>query len=469
MLMGIQLKAHPTDHQKLVLSQWMGCARFIWNAKCEEDRYLTKFAQKYMPLKTYAPIDQAYSQYKDPELSPWIKDCPSQILRNSAVNWFNTYQKFLDKECGKPKRKKKSDKGSIHLTKEIFKFEVCSDGVTRLFIGSKTNNIGYLSFKSHRDFKIPKSIYIRKKSGHYWVSFCYQDDLDDSTLRTQKETLDYLRGASREFLEAHTIGIDRGIVRPVQAGNEVFDLTLAQKRNKKKKEAYLKRYQRRLSRQKKGSKRRFKMKHKISRTHEKIANIRKDFCHKTSRSIVDNPQTKIIVLEDLRTKNMTAKPKAKKNAQGKWENNGAKAKAGLNRSILDQGWHQLETFIKYKSHRAGKVWFKIPAYQTSQECVVCDHTHPDNRKTQSKFLCVSCGHSDNADHNSVEVIKKRTIRLILDPGTGLSDRGVLLEGTGRGAMVKSRQAKASRAGSNEASKKKRTAAEMPLSIGSSVL
>lgn len=469
MLMGIRLKAQPSDHQKLILSQWMGCARFIWNAKCEENKYLTKFAQKYMPLQTYAPIDQTYSQYKNPELSPWLKHCPSQILRNSAVNWFNTYQKFLDKECGKPKRKKKSGKGSIHITKEIFKFEVCSDGITRLFIGSKTNNIGYLSFKSHRDFETPKSIYITKKSGHYWVSFCYQDDFDESNLRTQSQTLDYLRGASREFLEAHTVGIDRGVIRPVQAGNEVFDLTLPQKRKKKKKEAYLKRCQRRLSRQKKGSKRRCKTKHKISRAHEKIANIRKDFCHKTSRKIVDNPQTKVIVLEDLRTKNMTATPKAKKMADGKWEKNGSKAKAGLNRSILDQGWHQLETFIKYKSYRAGKVWFKISAYQTSQECAVCGHTHPDNRKTQSKFLCGSCGHSANADFNSAEVIKKRTIRLILDPGTGLSDRGVLLEGTGRGAMVKSRQAKASRACGNEASKKKRTAAEMPLSIGSSVL
>ena len=81
------------------------------------------------------------------------------------------------------------------------------------------------------------------------VYFCYQDNLDVLNLRTQNQTLDYLRGASREFLEAHTVGIDQGVVRPVQAENEVFDLTLPQKR--KKKEAYLKRCQRRLSRQKK--------------------------------------------------------------------------------------------------------------------------------------------------------------------------------------------------------------------------
>jgi putative transposase len=459
MLMGIRLQAHPTSQQKLTLSQWMGCARFIWNAKCDEDRYLGSFARKYLPIGTYAPIDQKFSQYKDDELSPWLSDCPSQILRNSAVNWYQTYQKFLKGECGRPKRKKKSDGGSIHLTKEVFRFEKCEDGVTRLFIGTKTNNIGYLSIKNHGPYQIPKSIYIKKHHGDYWVSFCYEDGLDDSNLLTGEENLKHLQAASRNFLENNTVGIDRGVVRPVQAGTEVFDLTPEQKKSKLGRERYLKRYQRRLSKQKKGSKRRYQTKKKISRCHQKIANIRKDFCHKTSRKIVDNPQNKIIVLEDLRTKNMTTKPKAKQTDTGKWEKNGANAKAGLNKSILDKGWHQLESFIKYKSYRAGKAWFKVPAYQTSQECAACSHTHPNNRKSQDRFQCESCGYTDNADHNAAEVIKKRAIDLILDPGTGLSKRGVLLADTGRGATSKTRRAKASRARGSEASKKKRKAAK----------
>lgn len=457
MLMGIRLQAHPNDYQKLVLSQWMGCARFVWNAKCEEDRYLGSFARKYMPVGTYAPIDQKFSQYKDDKLSPWLSECPSQILRNSAVNWYQTYQKFLKGECGKPNRKKKSDGGSVHLTKEVFRFEKCEDGVTRLLIGTKTNNIGYLSIRNHSPYQIPKSIYIKKQHGDYWVSFCYEDDLDESNLLTQEDNLKYLQGVSRAFLEDHTVGIDRGVIRPIQAGAEVFDLAPEQKKNKARRERYLKRYQRRLAKQKKGSNRRYKTKKKIASCHQKIANIRKDFCHKASRKIVDNPQTKIIVLEDLRTKSMTAKPKAKQTNNGKWEKNGANAKAVLNRSILDKGWHQLESFIKYKSYRAGKAWFKVPAYQTSQECAACSHTHPDNRRSQDKFHCEGCGHIDNADHNAAEVIKKRAINLILDPGSGLSKRGVLLLDTGRGAIPKTRRANATRARGSETSKKKRNA------------
>ena len=458
MLMGIQLQAHPSKQQKLTLSQWMGCARFIWNAKCDEDRYLRIFAKKFLPVGSYE-ADQTTAQFKDNEQSPWLSDCPSQILRNSAANWYKTHRKFLKGDCGRPNPKRKSDGGSIHLTRELFRFEKCEDGVTRLFIGAKKNNIGYLAIRLHRPFGQPKSIYIKKLHGQYFVSFCYEDDLDESALPSQKDHLAYLRGAKPEYLVRHTVGIDRGVVRPIQAGEQVFDLSAQEKRKKLRREKYVRRYQRKLSRQKKGSRHRYRTKEQLSIRHSRIANVRKDFCHKASRAIVDNDTNKILIFEDLRTKNMTARPKAKKSETGKWERNGARSKAGLNKAILDKGWHQLEAFIKYKSHRAGKAWFKVPAHHTSQECAVCSHTHPDNRRSQSRFHCESCGHTDNADRNAAEVIKKRAIKLILDPGSGLSKRGVLLTDTGRGATVKSRGAKASRARGDETSKKRKRAAK----------
>jgi hypothetical protein len=58
----------------------------------------------------------------------------------------------------------------------------------------------------------------------------------------------------------------------------------------------------------------------------------------------------------------------------------------------------------------------------------CGHTHPDNRKRQALFSCSDCGHTENADRNAAEVIKKRAIKLILNSGTELSQRGVLCDG-----------------------------------------
>ena len=174
------------------------------------------------------------------------------------------------------------------------------------------------------------------------------------------------------------------------------------------------------------------------------------FCHKTSHSIVINPKNKVIVIEDLSTKHLS------KSAKGSIENPGkhVKAKSGLNRSILDKGWHKLESYLAYKSQKLGKAFFKVSARYTSQACANCGHTHPDNRQTQCQFVCQSCGHTDNADRNAAINIKQNAIRLIQDSGTELSKRGVLLD-SGRGAKCKSVAATAKIAAGSEASKKKR--------------
>ena len=453
-IQGIRFKAHPTDIQRMVLSQWMGCSQCIWNAKCSEERYYSTFARKYCPIGSYAPIDAAYSQFKDKELTPWLFDCPSQILRNSASNWHSTYQDFLSGECGKPRHKPKSDRGSIYLTREVFKFEVCADGVTRLFIGTKNNNIGYLSFKKHGNFKIPNSIYIKKENNEYFVSFCYKTNVGEPDPATDKENLKHLKKSTEAFLNAYVVGIDRGVSIPVQAGDNGYDFTNEQKTQKDKSGLYVKRLQKKLARQKKGSKRYENTRRRLRNRHCKIANIRKDFCHKTSHALV-NSKAKIFIFENLRTKQMTQKAKPKKDENGKYIRNNARAKSGLNRAILDKGWHILETFTKYKAARAGKAVFKLPAPFTSQECANCGHTHPDNRKEQKTFICLGCGHADNADRNASLVIKKRAIKLILHTGTVLSARGVLTSSDkGRGAKSKSGP-KAPVSG-YEASKKNRT-------------
>lgn len=459
LLTGIKLRANPTSNQKLVLSQWMGCARSIWNAKVDEERYYRTFARKYYPIGTYAPLDQKTSQFKSKELSPWLYQCPSQILRNSAVNWYQTYQKFMKGACGRPKRKPKTDKGSIYLTREVFHFDRCEDGNLRLFIGTKTNNIGYLSFKAHRKFEIPNSLYVRKERGQYTVSFCYENGKNEVELSSNAEHLAFLQGSTKEYLEESVIGVDRGVAIPAHAGSMTFDFCDNQKKKMTKVDRYIKRLQRKLARQTKGSNSRNKTKHRIATHHAKKANIRNDFAHKTSRSLVDS-QAKVIVFEALSTSRMTRKPKAKQNEQGRYVSNKAKQKAGLNKSILNVGWHIIETYTKYKAYQAGKAVFKIPAPYTSQECAQCDHTHPDNRKSQELFVCGNCGNTDNADNNASLVIKKRAINLILDTGTVLSDDGVLRtqSDSGRGGNRKTSRAKSSTSGVQRSVKKEKLAA-----------
>jgi putative transposase len=145
----------------------------------------------------------------------------------------------------------------------------------------------------------------------------------------------------------------------------------------------------------------------------------------------------VFIFENLKIQNMTKRAKPKKDVNGKYIKNGAAAKSGLNKAILEKGWYKVKMYTLYKANREGKYCFSIGAHYTSQECATCGHTHPDNRKTQSDFLCIGCGYSEDADRNASDIIKKRAIQLILYSGTELS-KGLLGKSldTGRGANVR---------------------------------
>ncbi len=447
MLMGIKLRAHPTDEQKIILSQWIGCARVVWNAKCEEWKYESTYVRKYMAIGNYAEINATYSQYKDSDLTPYLSKVPSQILRNSATNWYDTMQKWLKGLCGPAQRKKKGSEESVYLTSELYKFVLNADGILSLFIGTKKFPVGELKFNAHKDFNIPKSIRIKKKANHWYVSFCYDDSLSENELLTDQEALKIFKTMPEADLVNSVIGVDRGIAVACQTDTKSFDLTLSAKAKRKKRERYLKAQQKRLSRQKKGSNRRNKTKTKIARAHVKTFNVRDNFCHQTSNSLTKEPG-KVIVMEDLKTSNMTKRAKPKQNAEtGKWEKNNAAQKSGLNRSILAVGWHKLETYTRYKARRRGSLLVKISPQFSSQECADCSHIHPDNRISQAEFVCQACGHRDNADHNAALVLKKRAIKLLQHSGTELSAKGVLsLVDTGRGVHSKTSKPKARKQG-----------------------
>jgi len=154
------------------------------------------------------------------------------------------------------------------------------------------------------------------------------------------------------------------------------------------------------------SKRRKKTKRQLSRAHRKIRNQRKDFLHKESRKLINRFQ--VIAMEDLKVENMVRKPKIKQDAETEqYLPNGASAKAGLNKSILDAGWATFRRMLENKAKNAGRIIKPVPAMYTSQTCSQCGHVSPDNRKSQAEFECVKCGYTENADTNAAITILQK--------------------------------------------------------------
>lgn len=168
------------------------------------------------------------------------------------------------------------------------------------------------------------------------------------------------------------------------------------------------------------SKNSIKKQKRLRRCWNKVTNMKQDYRHKLSDYLSKNHT--MIIMEDLDVVQMTMskrrysllhdkkyqeklKEKKKVNKQFRYIYD----KRKLNRGILSMGWGILGNMLSYKAKRNNGNVIKInPAY-TSQMCSTCGHVSPENRKTQSQFLCTCCGYKANADKNAAINIKTKSI------------------------------------------------------------
>ncbi|WP_322111776.1 RNA-guided endonuclease InsQ/TnpB family protein [Acidihalobacter yilgarnensis] len=134
-----------------------------------------------------------------------------------------------------------------------------------------------------------------------------------------------------------------------------------------------------------------KAKARVQRIHSRIGNARRDFLHKATTTISQNHA--MVCIEDLQVRNMS------RSATGTTEKPGrnVRAKSGLHKSILDQGWFEFRRQLDYKLAWNGGWLVAVPPQYTSRTCPCCGHISADNRQTQAQFLCVECGFEENAD------------------------------------------------------------------------
>lgn len=413
---GFRFRCYPTEDQAPILRQWIGCQRFIYNAKVGEDRYFRRFAKSALALTgTPIPIDQTYAQFKT-DLTPFLADVPAVILRNGAVRWKQAYQRFFKGLGGRPTIKTRHGRQSVWLTRELFAFEPieAAPGHYRLLIGNRKFPVGELAFTAHRAFEPPASLHISLDAGRWHVSFSNETATETPSATAIAERLQRL---TIEQLQAATVGLDRGVATPVMTSDgQRLVASPVQQQRLAQKERRRKRWQRKLARRCKGGKNRAKARAQVARTYRYASDVRRDLAHKATRVLVDDPRYQVYALEALRVPAMTrrATPKPDPERPGHYLPNNAKAKSGLNRSILASGWGQFKTILHYKATRAGKLVVEVPPAYSSQECARCGHIHPDNRPSQARFVCQACGHHAHADHNAAQVIAARGARLVAD-------------------------------------------------------
>jgi putative transposase len=353
---GFKFRFYPTKEQETLLRQTLGCARFVWNYFL--DLRQKSWKQENKSLSYYDTAKLLTQLKKEPEYI-WLNDVSIIPLRYSIYDLDGTYKKFFKGNCGYPNFKKKSGKNSIGLDTSAFRIK---DG--KFFIAKSKQP---LNIRFH--IQLPQNQEIRfltislEPSGKWYVSF----NLEDPSIQPLPES-------------QNQIGIDLGITTfaTTSNGDKIKSPDL------KKEYQKLKRLQRRMSKKQKGSKNRNKARLKVARQYEKITNIRKNFHHQVSRKLVNENQ--VIVLEDLKVKNMVKNRK-------------------LSRAISEQGWYQFRSFLEYKCNWYGRELVAISQwYPSSKTCSSCGSIQPKMPLSVREWTCPDCGTKHDRDINAAKNI-----------------------------------------------------------------
>ena len=393
-LQAYKFELMPNGEQTRSMRRFVGACRFVYNRALawqkEQYELNPKIKFSYLVLQNQLP------NLKKDEQTSWLKEIPSQALQCALRDLESAYKNFFAKRASFPRFKKKGVRDSYRYP-QGFKVEECNN---RLFLPK----LGWVRYRKHRNIEgIPKNLTISQQGGKWYAS-----------IQTEREVETPLHPSTT------AAGIDVGVAKfATLSTGEIFE----PKNSFRNKAQRLARYQRAMSRKTKFSKNWQKAKRKINKLHTTIANIRRDYLHKTSTAISKNHA--MIVIEDLQIRNMSKSSKGTSEKHGK----NVKAKSGLNKSILDQGWFEFRRQLEYKQTWRGGYVIAIPPQYTSQKCSCCGHVSRDNRMTQAKFECVVCGHSENADINAARNILAAGHAVLACGETVQSDRSVKQEPT----------------------------------------
>lgn len=371
-LKAYKFRLKATPEQAGQFSQIAGACRVVWNV-CLRQR-VDAYANFRKSLRSSTQIPEVTLLRKEYD---WLEAAPSQVLQQKVRDLDVAYKNFFEHRADFPEPKKKGKSADSFRFPQGFRIDN-----RRVFLPK----IGWIGFFKSRDIAgTPRNVTVSRKGKHWFVSICCE--VEQAAPRRQGKA----------------VGIDMGIAKLcAMSDGEVVENPKAFKRYRSK----LAKLQRLLAKKKKFSANFRKIKAKINALHTRIADARNDNIHKTTTNIAKNHG--LVVIEDLRVKNMSKSAKGNKEKPGK----NVRQKSGLNRSILDAGWGEFRRQLEYKLAWAGGFLIAVDPKNTSRRCPVCGHTAKENRLTQADFICAKCGYADDADVNAaVNILRAGHARL----------------------------------------------------------
>lgn len=390
------LRIAPTHAEKLRV--WSCGCRYLWNRtlrlkKGLYERYKVSIGF-YGPTGTNKRLTTLRNRYE------WLFEVPNcvqqKILMNLDVAFKNFFRRIKQGQTpGYPRFKNRSILPGLYFPKQ--RFSIVIDDQDRHYL--KLTKMPQLiridvdrPYLNHPDDSIQSCSIVYER--RYWYICLLVETQDPVIVKRNLPSVGINRGVK------HTVSLSNG------EGYQIDNDRLKYYENRK---AHL---QKQLSGKigsKKGQKksgRWIDLKNRINTIDTKMADIRCNFNHVTSRKLVDNYGQ--IVFENFDIKQMTKSAKGTVESPGK----NVALKSMFNREILRAGWGQLMQFTEYKAGWVGNQVLKVAPENISRECFECGNIAKENVKLHSRiFKCTACNHVDDIDKNAAKNVLKRAAEI----------------------------------------------------------
>ena len=397
-LKALKLRIYPNVQQTIQLNKTFGCSRFIYNTMLSERKEVYS-KLKDNPRELYEYNYRTEKQLKDE--FKFLKEVDSIALQQTRMNLGVSYQNFFRKlkdpkipssEKGFPKFKKKNAKNSFRTIQVGGNLKIDFDHKK-----IKAPKLGWISFHDDREIeniKIHNMTFSRTPSMKYYVSILYED------VSPNKEKVD----TSREDLKIK--GLDMSLTNffvDDEGNSPQYDRNYREAENKI---AWL---QEKISTTKISSLKK-KLRLRLARIHEHIANKRKDFNEKLSTKLVK--ENDVIVIESLSLKDM-AKFK-------KWEERKESSdKSNHGKSVYDLGWYYFIQRLKTKAEEQGKVVIEANKwFASSKTCNICGYVNNDITIEDRSWICPKCGTELHRDENAAINLKNVALNIFTEGTSG---------------------------------------------------